>query len=103
MSGRALVAVHTENSIQRFSALNDIVTFRLPGECALGFIFLNIADFKGIRAGMQFGEGQALPARDEQLLCGAQAAMLVFVVSPRRALTHAFAPLVGDPSVKGGS
>ena len=51
-------AVHTENSIQRFSARNDIVTFRLPGECALSFIFLNIADFKGIRAGMQFGEGQ---------------------------------------------
>jgi hypothetical protein len=28
----------------------EVTLFRLPGQCALSFIFFNIADFKGIRA-----------------------------------------------------
>jgi hypothetical protein len=47
-----------ENSIQPFSTQCNIVTFDHLASAALTFIFLNVADFKGNRAGQHFGEGQ---------------------------------------------
>jgi hypothetical protein len=38
----------------RFSTRCNIVAFWLPGYDDLSFYFLNVADFKGIRAGWHF-------------------------------------------------
>jgi hypothetical protein len=46
-----IVILAGHNFIQRFSDQCNIVTFRPLGYDALSFIFLNVADFKGIRAG----------------------------------------------------
>jgi hypothetical protein len=37
----------------------DIVTFRSPCQRSLSFIFLNVADFKGIRRGQNLRMAQA--------------------------------------------
>ena len=51
---------YTENFIQWFATQCNTATFRSPGSHGLSFIFLNVADFKGIRAGWHFDEGQGI-------------------------------------------
>jgi hypothetical protein len=43
-------AVHTENSIRRFPTKVTLLHSDSPWQRGFSFIFLNVADFKGIRA-----------------------------------------------------
>jgi hypothetical protein len=47
-----------KNSIQLFSRQRSNVTFWSRSWCNLSFVFLNLADSKGIHVGKYSGEGQ---------------------------------------------